>query len=301
MSWHEFVSSLFDLYAKSVPTAQELAAYAQRSINSVVVLFMAFLLVRLAYLVVRFGARGIGRAAERVGRFYPVETVESLLRSICKYAIYIAAVIVVLRIWGVPTGSLIVGSAIIGGAVGFGSQGLIQDIITGLSLLFENQLAVGDWVEIGGRTGVVEEVGLRAVRIRDALGMRHIIFNRTIGSVSNYTARAVAVRVDLITVKRELAEELRTRLSEMAESLGSDRSRYVEPLAVTRTGRTESGEAWIRLEGRVVPFQHQFVRAELEGAIKRLARAMAIELPPENLTITFSAVREEAGCERPAG
>jgi len=294
LNWGEFYNQVAELYLGSVPTAAQLAVFAKRCGDSILALLVAFALVRLGYLVIRLGVGGARRAAARIGRVPQMATVEALFRSICKYAIYIVAVIAILRIWQVDTRSLIVGSAIVGGAIGFGAQGLIQDIITGLSLLFESQLAVGDWVEIGGKAGVVEEVGLRAVKIRDALGQRHIIFNRSISLVSNYTARAVALHVDLVVPEGDRAEQLRSRLEEMSETLGRDRSRFVGPLEIKLVGQTELGETRFRLEGRIIPFQQADVQAQLERAVKRITRTLEIDLPPENLTISFAAAPFDA-------
>jgi len=287
MDWKKFLQDLVELYLGSVPTTAQLAAYTKRLTDSLLVLAVAFVFVRVAYVVVGLAARGARKASRRMGRTYRTETIESLFRSICKYGIYILAAIAILRIWKVDTRSLIVGSAILGGAIGFGSQGLIQDIITGLSLLFEDQINVGDWVEVGGKAGVVEAIGLRTLKVRDVLGERHIIFNRSIGGLSRYPAGGIVVRAEIIVSQTELVEEAVARLGAMAESLGRDPTRFVEPPRAAAAGKTESGEARIRIEGLVVPFQKESVRAELERSIRRVLRGLAIEPPPENIEITF--------------
>ena len=114
-----------------------------------------------------------------------IETIQSLVGSIVKYAIYIMAFLIVLaQVWEVDTSSLVIGTAVLGAAVGFGSQGLVQDVVNGLSLLVENQLNVGQRVRIGGTEGSVLEVGLRAVKIQGDDGSTHLIFNRTISAVT---------------------------------------------------------------------------------------------------------------------
>lgn len=114
-----------------------------------------------------------------------INTLQSILLSITRYCVGCIAAFKVLLIWGVSAQSLTVGSAIIAGAVGFGSQGLVQDMITGFSLLFEDQLQVGDYVQIGDKTGYVREVGLRIVKLESLDGTEHILFNRQITGVSN--------------------------------------------------------------------------------------------------------------------
>lgn len=114
-----------------------------------------------------------------------IETVESLVSSIIKYAVFIAAFLMILSgVWKVDTSSLVVGTAVLGAAIGFGSQHLVQDIVTGLSLLLETKLDVGMHVQIAGRKGKVLEVGLRSVKLKGDDGHIHLIFNRTISCVT---------------------------------------------------------------------------------------------------------------------
>lgn len=114
-----------------------------------------------------------------------IDTLQSILLSVARYTVACITVFKVLLLWGVSSQSLTVGGAIIAGAVGFGSQGLVQDMITGFGLLFEDQLQIGDFVQIGDKTGYVREVGLRVVKLEGVDGTEHILFNRTITSVSN--------------------------------------------------------------------------------------------------------------------
>lgn len=118
-------------------------------------------------------------------RLKKIDTVKSILHSINRYTIGCIALFKILLLWGVSAQSLTVSGAIVAGAVGFGSQGLVQDMITGFSLLFENQLHIGDYVQIGDKTGTVTEVGLRIVKLQSPDGSEHIIFNRNITVVSN--------------------------------------------------------------------------------------------------------------------
>ncbi len=126
--------------------------------------------------------RALGKRTTITSR---IDTIRSLVSSVVKYAIFITAFLIILgQIWEVDTTSLVVGTAMLGAAIGFGSQGLVQDVVNGLSLLVENQLNVGQRVQIGGKEGKVLEVGLRTVKIQSDDGSIHLIFNRTISSVT---------------------------------------------------------------------------------------------------------------------
>jgi small conductance mechanosensitive channel len=88
----------------------------------------------------------------------------------------------------VNTGSILAGVGVVGLAVGIGAQGLVKDVVNGFFILFEDQFAVGDYVNIAGVTGTVEDMGLRVTKIREATGDLHIISNGEITQVTRLHA-----------------------------------------------------------------------------------------------------------------
>lgn len=107
---------------------------------------------------------------------------------------YVATVIIVLITGmlvlselGISIAPILASAGIVGIAVGFGAQSLIKDYFTGLFLLVENQLRVGDLVEVAGKAGVVEELTLRYIRLRDYEGSVHFIPS---GAVVTVTTRS---------------------------------------------------------------------------------------------------------------
>jgi small conductance mechanosensitive channel len=113
-------------------------------------------------------------------------TVAQLLRSIGRLVIVALAMLLTLNQF-INIGPILAGAGILGLAVSFGAQSLVKDVITGFFMLVENSLSVGDTVEIAGKTGTVERVTLRVVRLRDVDGTLHIIPNGQILTVSNQT------------------------------------------------------------------------------------------------------------------
>src|SRR5687767_4431636 len=88
-------------------------------------------------------------------------------------------------------------ASVLGLAIGFGSQGLVQDVVTGLTLIFSDLIDVGDLVEVSGQTGVVRGVTMRFVELENALGGTVFVPNRTISSVINYPRGYVRCFVDV--------------------------------------------------------------------------------------------------------
>lgn len=119
------------------------------------------------------------RAAKRA------ETIGDLIRSIAGFAVWAVAVLMVLAELGLHLGPLIAGAGIVGVALGFGAQNLVRDFISGIFMLAEDQYGVGDVIDVGPATGVVEAVSLRTTRLRDVNGVVWHVPNGTIDRIGN--------------------------------------------------------------------------------------------------------------------
>ena len=113
-------------------------------------------------------------------------TVAQLLRSVGRLLIIALAMLMTLNQF-INIGPILAGAGILGLAVSFGAQSLVKDVINGFFMLVENSISVGDTVDIAGKTGTVERVTLRVVRLRDVDGTLHVIPNGQITTVSNQT------------------------------------------------------------------------------------------------------------------
>lgn len=113
------------------------------------------------------------------------ETIRTLIGNLLKYVIYIVAVIIALGCFGVDTTSMFVSAGVVGIVIGFGAQSLIEDVITGLFIVFEGEFEVGDIITIDGFRGEVKSIGLRTVSIIDNGGNIRIINNSEISSLIN--------------------------------------------------------------------------------------------------------------------
>jgi small-conductance mechanosensitive channel len=114
-----------------------------------------------------------------------LRTLLPLVRSIVLITIAIVAGLMVLSEIGINIAPLLAGAGIVGVAIGFGSQKLVQDLITGIFLLLENAMQVGDTVTVSGLTGVVEALSVRTIRLRAGDGSVHIIPFSSVTSVTN--------------------------------------------------------------------------------------------------------------------
>ena len=124
------------------------------------------------------------------------KTLKAILNSALKYLFYFIVTTMALQVLGIPISSILAGAGVFGLAIGFGAQNLVEDVITGFFILFENQFGVSDYVKISGVEGFVQSVGLRTTTLKSFDGDIHIIPNSNIQQVTNLTADFRRVKID---------------------------------------------------------------------------------------------------------
>jgi small conductance mechanosensitive channel len=129
---------------------------------------------------------GGGKAHHRIERSARTRTLLPLLKNVFLIFVVIIAGLIVLSEIGLDTGPLLAGAGVIGVALGFGSQSLVKDMITGIFILFENTIAVGEVVDLGNKhSGVVEALSIRSVKLRDDSGGIHTVPFSDVSAVTN--------------------------------------------------------------------------------------------------------------------
>lgn len=148
-------------------------------------------------------------------------TIAQLLRTVGGTLVLIVGLLLTLNLF-VEIGPLLAGAGILGLAVSFGAQSLVKDVITGFFLLLENQFALGDVIEVAGKSGVVEQITLRVVVLRDLEGTRHIIPNSEIRTVSNKTAGWGRAVIDIAVGVAENVDRVLAVTQDVAATLARD-------------------------------------------------------------------------------
>jgi small-conductance mechanosensitive channel len=258
-----------------------------------------WLLAWLAYRVVRLTARRIELAVddgddsvttlrERRG-----QTIAQLLRSVGRVVVAVIALLLTFNVF-IDIGPILAGAGILGLAVSFGAQSLVKDVISGFFILFENQFAIGDVIEIAGKSGVVEKMTLRVAVLRDGEGVMHVVPNSEIKVVSNKTRGWSRAVVDVgigydedidraLGIIRDEAAQLATDRVWSLQLDGAPEVVGVESLGdssvVIRTLiRTQPGSQWTvarefrrRIKNRFdrdgveIPFPQRKVHVRVEG------------------------------------
>ncbi len=134
-------------------------------------------------------------------------TLLTLMRNAATIALVILTLMFVLSEIGLDIGPLLASAGVLGLAIGFGAQKMVQDIITGIFIQFENVINVGDVITVGGTTGTVEKLSVRSVSLRDVQGVFHMIPFSTVDMVSNYMRGFAYALTDMGIAYRENVEE----------------------------------------------------------------------------------------------
>ncbi len=223
-----------------------------------------------------------------------VKTLEALSRSVLRYTIYFVALVTLLSQLGIRTDSLLASAGIVGLAVSFGAQSLVKDVLTGMFIIFEDQFAVGDYVETAGLSGYVMEIGLRVTKLRDFSGVIHTLPNGEIGKVTNHSRDnrtslvevGVAYDEDVARVQSVLEQAMQQVGQEMADNLAEG------PKVIGITDLGASGMVF-RVWAKALPMQHWGVERAMRKAVSLAFQREGISLYyPHIVTVPYERGKE---------
>jgi small conductance mechanosensitive channel len=240
----------------------------------------------LTIIIISVGAHVLVIIIKRLSRFTfkslsgksgaKVMSVVSLLTSIIVFLIYFLAIGYILKSLGISLTAYMASASVIGLAVGFGAQGMVQDIVTGFTLIVSNLIDIGEMVEINGQIGIVESIGMRFVVIRNAVGAEIYFPNRNITVVINYTKGYVKCVVD---IKFPENSEVRAAFNDLVnKSVKSVYEKYPNILTggplKEKIIKTSAGKEYKRIifriwPGRGTPIESTF-RQELIQELKAI-------------------------------
>jgi len=216
------------------------------------------------------------------------KTLTKLLNTTISTVIYSAAAMMVITEMGIAVGPLLAGAGIAGLAIGFGAQSLVKDVITGFFILLENQIRVGDVVEIAGKSGLVEAVHLRTIRLRDVEGKVHIIPNGVIDVATNFTMDWSRSLIEIGVAYKEDVEYVMSVLEEVGESLSQDPewgSFILEPMTLQGLDSFGDSSVNIRMFFKTVPLKQWDIAREFRKRVKKTFDEKGIEIPFPHITL----------------
>ncbi|MEX1993731.1 MAG: mechanosensitive ion channel family protein [Steroidobacteraceae bacterium] len=221
-----------------------------------------------------------------------VGTVIRVFRYIATAVITLIAGMLVLSELGISIAPILGAAGVVGLAIGFGAQSLVKDYFVGFFLLLENQIARGDIVQIAGKSGLVEDLTLRYVRLRDYSGDVHYVPNGLITTVTNLTRDFSFALMDIGVAYRENLDEVFAIMRDTALALQADpefSALILEPLEIAGVESLADSAVIVRCRFKVQTVERWKVRREYLRRLKAAFDAGGIEIPYPHLTIYAGA------------
>lgn len=223
--------------------------------------------------------------AEAVQR---AETLGRVFRYLVAVVMSLVAGVLVLSEIGISVAPILGAAGVVGLAVGFGAQSLVKDYFTGFFLLLENQIRQGDVVKLGEHGGLVEEVTLRFVRLRDYDGHVHFVPNGQIGTVVNLSRGYAQAVIDVGVAYREDLDRVMAVMLQVAQALREDacfRDRVLDNFELAGVERWDESAVVLRGRFRVAPLAQWDVRREYLRRLKAAFDQHGIEIPFPQLAL----------------
>lgn len=253
------------------------------------------LIIVAAWVLTAVLQRGIRVLRERIaGRLDDreaakrAETLARVFRYLVAVVVSLIAGMLVLSELGVSVAPILGAAGVVGLAVGFGAQSLVKDFFTGFFLLLENQVRQGDVVKLGDHAGLVEEVTLRFVQLRDYDGNVHYVPNGTISTVINMTRGFSHAVMDIGVAYRENVDEVMAVMRQVGRDLRDDPEfslRILDDLDIAGVNEWGNSAVVIRCRFRTLPLEQWGVRREYLKRLKAAFDAAGIEIPYPHLTV----------------
>ncbi len=259
-----------------------LPAYLATPARVLLILLMAGIALRLVPRAISRVRRAVEARQESAEDGRRVQTLSRVIRYVVTVAVTVIAGILMLGEFGISVAPILGAAGVVGIALGFGAQSLVKDYFTGFFLLLENQIRVGDVVEAGGKSGAVEELTLRYLRLRDYSGNVHYVPNGNISVVTNMSLGFAQAVIDagvaygedidrVVAVMRQVGEELRRDAAFSAKIL--------DALEVAGVDRWADSAVVIRCRFKVLPLEQWNVRREYLRRLKMAFDREGIEIP----------------------
>jgi small conductance mechanosensitive channel len=277
-----------DIGLKIVGTAVSIAVILVLAL----IFWEVFTLVVERYLA-RLDGEGAGSARAR--------TLLPLARNAVLIVLVIVVGMIVISELGVNIAPLLAGAGVVGIAIGIGAQKLVQDVITGMFILLEDTIAVGDVVKLGDSAGLVEALTIRTIRLRDLAGTVHTLPFSEVKTILNLTKDFSRYVFEIGIAYREDVDEVIEVLKEIGAGMQEDEEfgpLIIEPLEVLGLDKFADSAVVIKARITTRPIKQWTVGREFNRRMKIKFDALGIEIPFPHQTLYFG--EDKSGAAPPA-
>lgn len=216
------------------------------------------------------------------------DTLSAVIGYVISATIITIAALTILSELDIRIGPVLAAAGVLGVAVGFGAQHLVQDVISGFFILLDDEIRVGDVVEIAGKSGLVERLNLRMVVLRDLAGNVHYVRNGMIDVVTNMTKDYSRYVFDIRVAYREDVDEVIRVVRQVDEELRSDpqfSGDILEPIEILGLDRFADSAIIIKARTKTRPIKQWNIGREFNRRLKRRFDEKNIEIPFPHVTL----------------
>ena len=275
--FESLLDDLARLLARALGLGPEGATTLARLVTIVTTAILGWIAYRLVTGLIHRVLRPVEGAPNYTARIQRARTLDPLLANVTKYVVAFIVGMVALQELGIDVRALMVSAGVVGLAISLGAQGLIKDIITGFSLLFEGLIVVGDVVEVGPHLGVVESVGLRITKIRKFTGELRIVPNSDLTAFGHHTAGWGRALVEVGIPRDRDVDDVLSVLEAVGRAFReAHRDRVLEPPVAEGIVRFGENEMVLRLHARVDAAERSALELELRRRVKDALEAAGI-------------------------
>ena len=255
---------------------------ATHGVNVAIILVGAFIVVRAANLAIehlqfKLARRHGGADLEWQRR---AATLSGILTSVVSVSVGFIAILMLLRELSVDVVPILTGAGIAGLAIGFGAQNLVRDVISGFFLILEDQVRIGDLARINGVTGIVEQINLRTIILRDGDGAVQVFPNGTISALANLSKHFAYAVVDVRVAYSENIDRVIGTIREVGAAMQRDAvfgALILAPIEVLGVESLADGAVLIRTKFKTPPLNQGKVANELRRRLLAVFVARGIK------------------------
>jgi len=246
-------------------------------------LFRIACIVIFMYAVIKISNKIIDKVVERQNKMKfslderKSKTLGAIIKSMVRYAVYFFGITAILTIL---FGNVTLTFAGIGGvAIGFGAQSLVKDIINGFFILFEDQYAVGDYINIEDKGGIVESIELRVTKLRDFNGDLHIIPNGLIAKVTNHSRGDMRILVEAEVSHEENIDRVIDIITVVCDKFSKKEENIVEGPKVVGVTAFKENSITVRVVGKAKSMTQWDCENNLRKEIKKALQQENVQIP----------------------
>ncbi|MEC4983331.1 MAG: mechanosensitive ion channel family protein, partial [Oscillatoria sp. PMC 1076.18] len=244
--------------------------YGKAALRVIGIVFVTKVAVEVANLFIEYVMLQSDDSEEKYRRSL---TFVPLGKNFCSYFIYFWAGFIILRTINLDPTPVLAGAGIVGLAVGLGAQNIIDDVVNGISILFQNYYIVGDYIQTDDGEGVVAEgiveiIDLRTTRIRALTGQVYILRNGSISKIVNYSKDYVCAVVEVSVDGDVNLDRVYQVLSEVGQKIKQENSNVLNATNIDGLENLDSDQLLISTSTKVKPGKHIAVQRQLRKMIR---------------------------------